>query len=579
MNGSPALLALRGASSLVGGLALVSALACSAPMTTYSPADVAGVGAPDVGDAADSLGPEGAQDSLDPEGAADSLDPEGGTDTPRSADGGDTSGSKDATGGLDPDDAGGGLDPDDAAGGLEPDDAAALPGPGDASDALVPEDTEIPACPWLSPVAVGPEGVTLEAALPGLCPLTLTLPSPAVVAFEVTQGSLSGVPVDAPGWSAPRLLPAGPITLTIAPESEAPAHVRVLNLGAPPGPVDRAKSLVWSEAPLVDVCGLACLMAALAEDGHGGQLLHDWFLRFSTTPHSERFGPALLLEQIAAAQGVDPSGWDLDLLPFRVTGVHNRLDLRNAAHCGELRVSLASVDPLLKPFHLLFLFALPPRLDDAAPDGSLHCTATALAWARLSELPDEQRVPASQALAAASFTAQHFLAAESLEFMVAPWEWRQWFFSATEPQVLENRPLFQTVDLPRVNAPGPDREAFLAYVTANADALRERRAEVPEAFRSPSGRLNQGVPWEPLDLSGLPASVGDLTSLRQAVEQVGCVGCHTADAPFVQTNEDREFSPFYDKELDARLDALEASAVGPTPKTPFGPLQSPFVAH
>ena len=450
-----------------------------------------------------------------------------------------------------------------------------------------PADVPVAQCPWSLPVALPPSGgAAIDGHIPpGIdCALTVSLDAARVLSLRLdTPGvSVAGVPLDEARWSAPRSYPAGPIELTLRSEAGpgADVHLTIEDLGPPPVEIVREDSLVWTTSPLVDLCDLACLMAAIAWDGHGGALFQDWFLRFATTAHSERLGPTLMLESYAAALGPDPTAWDLSVLPFIVTGVHNRFDRHNATHCGELRVSLASTDPLHKPFHLIFLFAMPPLPGDASPSGALHCTATTLWWARLGALTDAERLAAATERVHQVFTAEHFLAAESLEFLVSPWEWRQWFLTGEgAEQRLENRPLFQTVDIPRLNAPGADRDAFLDYVASNAEALRERRAELPEAFRSPSARLNQGVPWIPLDLSGLPATAGDVTMLRQAIEQIGCPGCHTADAPFVQTDEERLFSPFYDKELDARAVALKASASGPTGAPPFGPLQTNFVGH
>jgi hypothetical protein len=157
-----------------------------------------------------------------------------------------------------------------------------------------------------------------------------------------------------------RLTGTGEVTVT------ASAH------GAPVPAARRERSLVWTDGALLDdptVVGAARLLGAIADDGHGGRLLDAWFRRFATTIHSERAGPAQLMDQIAAEQGSDPSSWDLDALPFRVTGVHDRLDLAaQSGGCGELRVSMASLDPVVAPLHVLFLFRQEPRPDDAAPD-------------------------------------------------------------------------------------------------------------------------------------------------------------------------------------------------------------------
>ncbi|MCC7540311.1 MAG: hypothetical protein IT379_29105 [Deltaproteobacteria bacterium] len=353
-----------------------------------------------------------------------------------------------------------------------------------------------------------------------------------------------------------------------------------------PATIVRNRSLTWDQPSLLDDperLGLARLMWLVAGDRHGGPLVDRWFRRFATTAHSERLGPQLLLEQLAQSAGVEPSLWDLDALPFRVTGVHNRIDLRSDAHCGEIRVSLASIDPILQPFHLIFLFRQSPLADDRDATGALHCRATARLWASFSELEEDAFTVAARALLDRALRADTFLVVETLEFLISPWEWRQWFLEpnpdsatvATLPFVLENRPLFQTVDSPRLNRPGPERDDFLAWVSANAAELDARRALVPDRFRAPSARVNQGVPWIPLDLSGVsPEVLGRYPRLRQQIEIVGCPACHATDAEFVQTSAERVVSPFYDKELRARGEHLRAIALGAAPAPPFGPLQA-----
>ena len=139
------------------------------------------------------------------------------------------------------------------------------------------------------------------------------------------------------------------------------------------------------------------------------------------------------------------------------------------------------------------------------------------------------------------------------------------------PNILDNRPLFQTVDTPRLNLQGPERDAFLAWVGANADALDERRLEVPEEFRALSARVNVGVAWQPLVLT--PELDTAHPDLRRNLEIVGCPACPVTDAKFVQTLPDRTFSHFYDLELDARALHLDALARGAALPAPFGPLQ------
>ena len=65
----------------------------------------------------------------------------------------------------------------------------------------------------------------------------------------------------------------------------------------------------------------------------------------------------------------------------------------------------------------------------------------------------------------------------------------------------------------------------------------------------------------------------DFPDLRGNIEIVGCPACHSADAEFVQTRPDRTFSPFYDKELDARAAHLLTAHAGEGADVPFGPLQ------
>lgn len=366
----------------------------------------------------------------------------------------------------------------------------------------------------------------------------------------------------------PRVLDA-PTPLVIDAET---LHVRAH--GPAPGEVTIARSLTWSDPVLLDdasFAGLHRVMGAVA-DGPGGPLLDAWFRRFSTTAHSERLGPIRLLEAIADAQGDDPTSWDLDAAPFVVTGVHNRIDLEEGTHCGELRVSIASTHPIHQPFHLIALFRQAPRAEDLRPDGSAHCVASALRWARLSELDEDAFRAQARVLLDEALSRERFVALETVDFLISPWEWRQWFL---EGDVLENRPLFQTVDTAGLNAPSPRRTDFLAWVESNAEAIDARRILIPEAFRAPSARVNDGVPWIPLDLSGVDPSVLErFPDLRRNLEIVGCPACHATDAPFVQTLPDRSFSPFYEKELDARAIELVGRARGEGALPPFGPLQS-----
>ena len=97
-------------------------------------------------------------------------------------------------------------------------------------------------------------------------------------------------------------------------------------------------------------------------------------------------------------------------------------------HCGEFRVSLSSTHQEVEPFHLIFLFEMPPRAGDRDDDGALHCRDTGRSWAALSEpaLVDAEWRAAAALLIDEYLTASGFLLAESVEFTIAPWEWRQW---------------------------------------------------------------------------------------------------------------------------------------------------------
>ena len=325
--------------------------------------------------------------------------------------------------------------------------------------------------------------------------------------------------------------------------------------------IDRERSLVWIDPAIVDdpsLVGLGRVMAAIAPDGHGGVLLRDWFRAFSTTPHSERLGPALLIEELEQSFGADPGAWDLDALPFTVTAVHNRIDLGpRDGDCGELRVSLASTHPIYSPLHLIFLFEQPA-------DGDA-CRTTARRWAELSELDGAELVAAASAILGEGLVRERFLLAETVELTVSPWEWRQW----TLGEAPANPPLFQTVDTPRLNQEGPLREQFLAFVRDNAEGLAAREVEIPAVYRAPSARVPPGVERERLDVTidGYPDLAGE-------IEIVGCPACHTENAEFVHTTPQRTFSEFYDRELDARATWLAETAAGSGAGVPpFGPLQ------
>lgn len=337
--------------------------------------------------------------------------------------------------------------------------------------------------------------------------------------------------------------------------------------GAPVPASRRERSLVWTDPAVVDdpsIVGLGRVLAAASSDGHGGMLLDRWFRRFATTLHSERAGPAQLATELVSQYG-EPATWDLDALPFKVTAVHNRLDLAaRGGGCGELRVSFASTHPLYAPFHLLFLFRQEPESDDKSAD-DIHCLGAARRWARLSALDGDDFVSAARAWLDEALVHERFLLAETVELTVSPWEWRQWI--PVDDDVLDNPGLFQTVATPLLNQPGALRDDFLAFVDENAAGLMAREVEIPPKFRSASARVPPSAPAERLSL--------DDPELAFRIEIVGCPTCHTHDANFVHTAPDRSFSPFYDRELDARAERLDAMGRGmqlPTP--PFGPLQS-----
>jgi hypothetical protein len=345
-----------------------------------------------------------------------------------------------------------------------------------------------------------------------------------------------------------------------------------------------AKSLFWNDAVYLDdaqVISFSKLMAAASSDNHGGRLLERWFYRFGTTVHSERLLPAQFIDQVKLAQGNDPAQWNLSLLPFKVTGIHNRIDLMKlgaGGHCGEFRASAASTDVTLQPFHALFIFQQPAGAGDTDASGAVHCLATARAWADLSRLDASNLSTALKAAFARALAADRFALAETVEFTLSPWEWRQWVKgpdgTGALPYVLENPPLFQQVDVEGLNVAGARRDGFLSWVEANAAAIDARTMPIPDTYRAQSVRVIQGVPRTPISLAGLNATVAaQYPELRQKLELVGCAACHTADADFVQTRPDRTVSKFYEKELLARERHLEKLAGGLRPTAPFGPLQ------
>ncbi len=403
--------------------------------------------------------------------------------------------------------------------------------------------------------------------------------APVVVEAWAEGGAIEGAPPEqlaagaSASWLAPRAA-GGELAFEVAAEGEV--ELTVWARGAPPpASVVRERSLAWLDGALLDEPGLvtmARVMAAIAGDGHGGRLLERWFQAFAAGPGAGRAAFAQLLGELAAAQGPDPAAWDLAALPFRATGIHNRVDLARGEDCGELRASFASTHATFAPVHLIFLFRQRPEPDDVTPDGAIHCRGTARRWAQLTAAGDAAFRAAARELLERSLARDRFVMAESVELTISPWQWRQWVPDGAGG--LANPALFQTVDVERVNAPGPARDAFLAAVAADAAQIDARTWEVPAAFRAPIAEVQPNAVAPLVDLSPLGGVLAAYPELPRSLGMIGCPRCHTDDADFVQTGPDRRPSPFYDKELDARARRLEASAAGAWPPAPpFGPLQ------
>jgi hypothetical protein len=295
----------------------------------------------------------------------------------------------------------------------------------------------------------------------------------------------------------------------------------------------RDRALAWFDPALLDdpgVVSFAGVMAAISDDNHGGALLQRWFTAFASGPGAGRATFAQFLDEIETTQGNDPTAWNLAAVPMKVTGVHNRHDLGRGADCGELRVSIASTHPTFAPIHFIFLFRNPVLDDDATPDGAVHCRGSARRWAHLASLDTAAWHAAARELVATSFTRERFLLAESVELSISPWQWRQWQPDGTGG--LANPPLFQTIDVARVNAAGPTRDAFLADVSANLAAITARlgdAAAVPQRRREVSRAQAPLVDLTPPRRTELPRTLG-MTVAR----------CHTDDADFLQTGFDRK---------------------------------------
>lgn len=368
-------------------------------------------------------------------------------------------------------------------------------------------------------------------------------------------------------WFAPRPV-NGSLEFMI--EDEGEVTLKVWARGGKLTPVDRDRSLAWFAPEILDnQISFAQVMAAISPDGNGGAMLDRWFRAFAAGPGVGRATFQQFLDQVAAQQGADPRQWNLNALPFKVTGVHNRVDLAGPDTCGELRVSVASTHPTFAPVHLIFLFRQVPGPEDVTPDFLVHCRGTMRAWSRLSVMSQTTFGAEAQKLIDSGITREKFLLAESVELSLSPWQWRQWQFDAAGTP--SNPPLFQTIDVARVGAPGPTRDAFLAAVAANIDDIAVRRWTVPAMFRSAVAEVQPNSKAPLVDLGTLDVP----QTTPRALGMIGCPRCHTDDADFIQTGADRKPSPFYDKELDARAARLDKLNDGfPAPAPPFGPLQS-----
>jgi hypothetical protein len=372
-------------------------------------------------------------------------------------------------------------------------------------------------------------------------------------------------------WIVPSPM-SGDVTLEVVADGEV--ELTVWGRGMPPPVANRDRALTWLDDALLDGdVSFARVMGAIAEDGHGGVLMDRWFRAFAAGPGAGRAAFAQVLDEIAVAQGSDPAGWDLGALPFKVTGVHARHDLGRGEDCGELRVSIASTHPTLAPAHFIFLFRQAAREDDVTPDGVVHCRGAARRWARLGALDDAAWRAAASRILDEGVTAERFLMAESVELTISPWQWRQWVPNGMGGFV--NPPLFQTVDVARVNASGTTRDAFLDEVAQHAGEIARQAWEVPARFRVSVAEVQPNLQAPLVDLSPLETTLAAFPELPRSIGMIGCPRCHTDTADFVQTSVDRRPSPFYDRELDARAARLDALNRGESPAAPpFGPLQS-----
>lgn len=432
----------------------------------------------------------------------------------------------------------------------------------------------------LPAIALAALGCDASQSAPFDCPPSCPAPScvdgvclpDGVVDAEPLDAMIDPRPVDAIVDDAPDAAALDAAAPDAEPDAAGPALYPLVT------PIERARSLVWTDPLILDDptrVSLARAMATAADDGHGGRLFDDLLRRFGTTAFSPRPDQAIIADELRAAQG-DPAEWDLDQAPFIATAVHLRLDLAGPHGCGELRISFSTTHRSVQPFHLIFLFAMEPE------PGEEGCYGLAVRLARLSELSEGGFHEAASALLDEHLVPERFLLIETAEFTIFPWEWRQWVRApspdpeAELPVVLTNPPLFQTVDVDGMNRAGqPLRGEFIGWVEENAAAINARTALIPEAFRGPIGTAPTAVPRRPLSLAGVdPAIARRYPDLRRNLELVGCPVCHTADADFVHTTPERTFSAFYEKELDARAAFMEAWVrTGEQPPVTFGPLQ------
>jgi len=407
------------------------------------------------------------------------------------------------------------------------------------------------------------------------------------------HASVDGQPQREPGWVGAFSLHTGEHVLRVSSDQAAELRFIFRYDGETPITVSEDHSLEWLPGNQVidttSLVGFKRMMGLISEDGHGGRLLEQWLSSFDPAGGPSRPGPAALLSQIQADQGTDPAQWDMDLVPFAISSVQNRIDLRDdATSCGTVRVVLTSTGDFENALHLNFLFKQVPVPLDYTPAGTLSCAFTALRWVRLSA-GGATWLDSLYLQLEASLRRANFLHIQSSEKIGAEtdYEFREWVLAtntdtataAQLPNLLVSRPMFQAVDTERLNLAGPDRDAFIAFVTSNAESLAARTAVIPEAFLAVATRAD-GLTWVPLDLTGVPTTTLDaLPQLRQQIEIVGCNGCHTSNSGTLLVHSrssggNRAHSPFMGAELSAREQALLDLAVSVPQSQNYGPLQA-----